>query len=91
MVAVVVRENGDAKLIEESADHVEANVLPRARQALGIVSAIWTSDGEGGTLNVLVFDSEEAARAALGPIKNAPRPAFLRFEGAQLHKVLARF
>jgi hypothetical protein len=42
-------------------------------------------------LNVLVFDSEEAARAALGPIQNAPRPGFLRFEDATLYKVLAHF
>ena len=91
MVAVVVRESGEAERIQGSGDHLEANVLPPVKQVPGIVSGLFMSDEEGRTLNVLVFDSEEAAQAALAPIRNAPRPGFLRFEGATLHKVLARF
>jgi hypothetical protein len=89
MYAVVVRETGDAQPIENSSAHLEANVVPRARTAPGIVSAFWMTDGSGGTLNVLVFENEDAARAALEPVRNAPRPPFMRFEDASLYRVLA--
>lgn len=89
MHAVVVREVGDPSLIDESGGHVEATVVPRLRQAQGIVSAFWTSDGAGGTLNILVFESEETARAALERVRAAPRPPFIRLEDARVHRVLA--
>lgn len=91
MYAVVVRETGDREAIEGSGEHLVANVLPRTRQAPGVVSAFWMTDGSGGTLNVLVFENEEAARAALEPIRNAPRPGFMKLESVELHRVLAHF
>lgn len=89
MYAVVVREAGDPSLIDGSGPHLEANVVPRLREAAGFVSAMWTSDGSGGTINLLVFSSEEAARAALERARTAPRPPFLRLEDARVHRVLA--
>jgi hypothetical protein len=61
------------------------------REAPGIVSASFMSDGKGATLNVMVFESEAAARAALQLTRDAPRPGFLRLESAELHLVLAHF
>ena len=50
------------------------------------------SDGEGATLNVLVFETEEAAQAArLAITRNAARPGFLQLESADLYLVLAHF
>jgi hypothetical protein len=89
MHAIVVRETGDRNLIEGSEGHLVANVVPRVRQAPGIVSALWMTDGAGATLNVLVFESEEAARAALEPVRNAPRPPFMRLEDAGVYRVMA--
>jgi hypothetical protein len=89
MFAVVVREAGDARQIGASGRQVEENVLPRVRQAPGFVSAIFMTDGAGHTLNVLVFESEEAARRALDAVRAAPRPPSLRLEVAELHEVLA--
>ena len=91
MVAVVIRESGDAEHVQGSVDHLIANVLPQVKHSPGIIAGLFMTDGVGRTLNVLVFDSEDAARAALDPIRNAPRPGFLRFEDAALHKVLAHF
>ena len=90
MFAVVVRESGDSKMINGSGEHVETNVVPRTRQAPGFVSAVWMTDSVGGTLNVLVFESEEAASAALARVRDAPRPAFMRLESADVYEVLAR-
>jgi hypothetical protein len=91
MYAVVVRESGQTEAIEGSEAHLAANVVPRVRQAPGAVSALWMTDGSGGTLNVLVFESEETARAALQPIRNAPRPGFITLNSAEVYRVLADF
>ena len=74
-----------------SRELLAANLLPRVREAPGVVSASFMSDGEGATLNVLVFESEEATRAALQLTRNAPRPGFLELESADLYRVLAHF
>ena len=91
MYAVVVRETGQREAIEGSAELLVANLLPRVREAPGVVSASFMSDGEGATLNVLVFESDEAARAALQLTRNAARPGFLQLESADLYLVLAHF
>jgi hypothetical protein len=49
------RERGQADQINTSGQHVLANVLPRARQAPGIVSGFSMTDMAGATLNVMVF------------------------------------
>src|SRR5688572_2438297 len=67
--AVVVRESGEAGPINEGGGHVVSNVLPRLRETAGFLSAVWMTDGSGHTLNVLVFDTEESARAALDPAR----------------------
>jgi hypothetical protein len=90
MYAVVVRESGDAAQIEASSDLVATRVVPRVREAPGFVSALWMSDGSGGTLNVLAFATEEAARTALDAARTAPRPPFMRLERVDVFRVLAR-
>lgn len=91
MFAVIVQESGDARLVRGGADHVVANVMPQARQAPGIVSATWTTDEGGRTLNVLVFEDEGAARSALDRIRTAPRPPFMHVDSVELREVLAHF
>jgi hypothetical protein len=91
MYAVVVRETGEREAIEGSAELLTASLLPRVREAPGIVSASFMSDGEGATLNVLVFETEEAARAALQLTRNSPRPGFLELDSADVYMVLAHF
>jgi hypothetical protein len=90
MFAVVVRESGEQDQLDASGPHLEANVLPRVRQAPGFVSGVWMTDKAGRTLNVLVFETEDAARGALEMARNAPRPGFIRFESADLFAVRAR-
>jgi len=91
MYAVVIRETGPREAIEGGAELLNASLLPRVRAAPGIISASFMSDGHGATLNVLVFDTEEAARAALELTRSAPRPGFLQLESADLNLVLAHF
>jgi hypothetical protein len=91
MHTVVVRETGNREAIDGSGEHLAANVLPRTRQAPGVVSAFWMTEGSGETLNVIVFEDEEAARAASERIRNAPRPGFMKLESVELYRVLAHF
>ena len=90
MFAVVVRESGDAGQIEANAGLVETSVAPRVSRAPGFVSAIWTTDGAGRTLNVLTFESEETARAGLQAARLAPRPPFIALDSVELVRVLAK-
>ena len=84
-------QRGRADLINTSGQHVEANVLPRVREALGIVSGFWMTDMAGATLNVMVFESEDAARSALEPVRTAPIPPCMQVERADVYEVLAHF
>ena len=90
MYALVVRERGQADQINTSGQRVQANVLPRARQAPGIVSGFWMTDMAGGTLNVMVFEGEDAARSALEPVRTAPRPPSMQVESVDVYEVLAQ-
>ena len=91
MFAVIVQESGEAQLVRGGGDHVAAHVVPQARRAPGIVSATWTADEDGRTLNVLVFEDEQTARGALDRIRSAPRPPFIRLDSVELREVLAHF
>jgi hypothetical protein len=66
MFAVVVQESGDAERVRGSRDHVEANVVPQVRNAPGIVSATFTTDEGGRTLNLFLFQTEDAAQNGCG-------------------------
>ena len=89
MFAVVVRESGDAAQIEQSARLVQGQVAPQVAGAPGFVSALWMSDGLGSTLNVINFESEEAAHAAVEAARTAPRPPFMKVERVDVYRVLA--
>src|SRR5207249_4475092 len=77
MFAVVVQERGEAERVRGSRDHVEANVVPQVRNAPGIVSATFTTDQGGRTLNLFLFQTEDAAQMAAEWIRGAPRPPFM--------------
>ncbi len=83
------REAGDPEAISTSGEHLEADVIPAVRRAPGIVSAVYMTDGSGRALSVLLFEGEEAARAALERIRTAPRPDFIRVESVEPFAVLA--
>jgi hypothetical protein len=89
--AVVVRERGRADQINTSGQHVQADVLPSARQPPGSSPVFWMTDMAGATLNVMVFESEDAARSALEPVRTARRPPSMQVESADVYEVLAHF
>jgi len=76
---------------DEAQAHLEANVLPRVKDSPGVVAGYWTRSGNGqhGS-SVVVFETEEAARAAADMIPNTPRPDFITFDSIEVREVVAQ-
>lgn len=88
VLATVSIESGHA---EEAQAHLETNVIPRIKEAPGLVSGYWTrsDDGEHGSAIVL-FQDEETARAAEKMIPNTPRPDSVTFDSIEVREVVAQ-
>ncbi len=87
MHAVVVRVSiRDAEAAQKGLEEV---VVPRISQSPGFVAAYWTraEDGSNG-LSMLVFESEDAARAVAGRIPGSV-PDGVTFESAEVREVAA--
>ena len=88
MHAVVVRvtindfERGRQFLTEE--------VVPRVKQAPGLVAGYWTrsEDGTGG-LSMIVFESEDAARTVAEMIESSGMDEGVTLEGTEVREVVA--
>jgi hypothetical protein len=69
--AVVSVEVDDA---DESARILNEQVIPGVKQSPGFVSGVWVNvDAKHGT-SIVVFDSEENAKAAMPPEGPGPMP-----------------
>ena len=88
MHAVVVRVSiGDHELAEKA---LREQVVPRVSSAPGFVAGYWTRSSEGGNgLSMLVFDSEENARAGAEQIGSAPMPETVTLDGTEIREVVA--
>ena len=72
MHAVVIRSTlHDA---EQGLNVLRQEVIPRVRQAPGLVGAQWVRLGGTGTA-MMTFESEEAARAAAEQLRSNPPPS----------------
>ena len=87
MHAVVVRVS--IKDFEAAQKSLEEQVVPRVSQAPGFVAGYWTlSDDRSNGQGMIVFESEEAARAAAEQLRaNVPDPVTL--ESAEVREVVA--
>jgi hypothetical protein len=88
MVHVSIQPGHD----EESRAELKANVVPRAKEAPGVVAGHWTRspDGEHGVAMVL-FESEETAQAGADMARSGPRPDFVTFDKVEVCEVVAHF
>jgi hypothetical protein len=89
MHAVVVRVSiGD---VETAQKGLREQVVPRVSSAPGFVAAYWTraDDGSNG-LSMLVFESEDAARAAAEQVRTGTvMPETVTLESAEVREVVA--
>jgi hypothetical protein len=55
--------------LDADLEDLRDRVVPRVSQARGFVTGYWTRKGNTG-LSLIVFDSEEAANAAVEPVRS---------------------
>jgi quinol monooxygenase YgiN len=91
MHALLVSVSIEAGHDQEAQAQLESNVVPTVKQAPGLVSGYWmrSSDGQHGS-SVVLFESEEAARAAAEMVPNTPRPDFITFDSVEVREVVAQ-
>jgi hypothetical protein len=88
MHAIVVRVSiGDHEVAQKA---LREQIVPRISSAPGFVAGYWTrsSDGSNG-LSMLVFDSEENARAGVEQIGSGPMPETVTLESTEIREVVA--
>jgi hypothetical protein len=88
MHAVVSRVRIQSGHEDESLEHLRTNVLPRVQQAPGVVAGYWLAPQDGQGFAFIVFQSEEAARAAAEMAQTAPRPDSLTFDSVDVREVI---
>ena len=87
MHAVVVRLTIDD--VERDDQLLEEQVVPRASGAAGFVAGYWTRSGDSG-LSMVVYESEEAARAVAEQIQSMGLPDdAVAVEGVEVREVVA--
>jgi hypothetical protein len=66
-------------------------VVPGASQAPGFVAGYWTRSADGGSgLSIVVFESEDAARAAEQMVQaTAPQDEGVTLDGTEVREVVA--
>jgi hypothetical protein len=57
---------------EQSEHDLKEHVVPMARQAPGFVAGYWLAPSDGMGWSLMMFESEEAAKAAVAEIKARP-------------------
>jgi hypothetical protein len=68
---------------------LEEQVVPRASGAAGFVAGYWTRSGDSG-LSMVVYESEEAARAVAEQIQSMGLPDdAVRVDGVEVREVVA--
>lgn len=92
MHALVVNVSIQPGHSEEGKAELETNVVPRVKEAPGVVAGYWASspDGAHGTSMVL-FESEATAQAGADMARNGPMPDFVTFDKVEVCEVVAHF
>ena len=89
MHAVYVTVNIAAGQFENARKHLHVEVVPRVKQAPGLVKAYWTV-GAGATqgVSLLVFDTQPHAEAA-SMVRQGPPPPGVTLNAVEVREVVA--
>ena len=91
MHALVVQVRIEPGHDEEGRTQLETDVVPRVKQAPGVVAGYWCQSPDGfHGYSTILFENEEAARAAADMAQNAPRPDFVTFDKVEVCEVVAQ-
>lgn len=89
MHVLAVNVRIDSGREDEARRELEENVVPRVKQAPGLVAAYWMEPQNGFGYALIVFDSEEHANAAKQMAESGPRPDFITLNPPQVMAVIA--
>jgi hypothetical protein len=90
MHAVIGKVSIEAGREDEAAEHLKTNVLPRVREAPGVVAGYWVAPQDGHGMGITIFESEDAARQGAQMAQNAPRPDFITFDTVEVQEVIGQ-
>ena len=92
MHGVVAQVKIDSGRREEAVKLLNDFAIPTAKGFTGFVSGNWLRSLQGDRgVSVLLFESEDAARAAVERVRQGPPPgAPVTFESADVYEVLAQ-
>ncbi|HEX9374645.1 MAG TPA: antibiotic biosynthesis monooxygenase [Actinomycetota bacterium] len=87
LVAGVAVQSGHE---EEALEHLKTNVVPRVKEAPGVVAGFWLASQDGHGLAFIVWESEDAAQRGAEMARNAPRPESVTFDSIEVREVVAQ-
>jgi hypothetical protein len=76
--------------LDEANDTLQTRIVPLVRQSPGVVAGYWLAPAEGHGHSMIVFDTEENAKAAAEMARNSPTPEFVKFDSIQVHEIIAK-
>jgi hypothetical protein len=75
---------------DEGQEYLKANVLPRVKQAPGVVAGYWVAPQDGHGLGITLYESEEAARGGAEMARKGPTPDYVTFDSIDVREVIAQ-
>ena len=89
MHALAVNVSIESGKEDEALKELQENVVPRVKQAPGLVAGYWMDPQNGFGYALLIFESEEAANAAKQMAESGPVPDFVKMNPPQVMEVIA--
>ena len=90
MFGVVVTVNIAPGQFETARKALQEQVIPRVRQAPGLVKGYWTvRPGAGEGLSLVVFDTREHADGAANMVRTSPPPAGVTLSTVEVREIVA--
>ena len=89
MHAVVVNDSIEPGHEDEAAERLHTDVVPRVKEAPGIVCGNWLVPSEGKGFSLVVFESEAAAKAMVEGMSAMPWPDFVKLDKVEVREVAA--
>jgi heme-degrading monooxygenase HmoA len=90
MHAVVGKVSVQSGREDEAVENLKAEVLPRVKQAPGLVGGYWLAPQDGQGMGITFFESEEAAQAAMEMAQKNPTPDYVSWDSIDVREVIAQ-
>ena len=91
MHAVLLNTTIDPERASEAQSLLASDVVPRVKEAPGLVAAYWMrSDNKEHGTSVMIFESEEAARAVADIAQNMPGGELVHLDSVEVREVVAQ-